>query len=130
MQARAEELARHDAAVLVISLAPPEALAAYQEHLGLPFPIASDDGLATYRAYGLERGTWWRVWHPRVLLRYLGLLLAGRRLQRPRAGEDVRQLGGDFLIDAQGIIRYAHASARPDDRPPVADVLRALGYAG
>jgi hypothetical protein len=64
------------------------------------------------------------VWgDPRVWLRYIRELLGGERLRRP--GIDTLQLGADFIVDPQRIITYARAQQR-DDRPPVAELLRAL----
>jgi hypothetical protein len=35
-------------------------------------------------------------------------------------------LGGDFIIDANGIIRLSHPSRDPIDRPPVSQLLAVL----
>lgn len=35
-------------------------------------------------------------------------------------------LDGDFVIDEQGIVRYAHRGLTPDDRPPFDEIRRAL----
>jgi peroxiredoxin len=35
-------------------------------------------------------------------------------------------LGGDFVIDDEGIVRYAHRGVTPDDRPPMAEIMDAL----
>ena len=39
---------------------------------------------------------------------------------------DSSQMGGDFIIDRQGIIRMAHRSYEPTDRPEVKEILQAL----
>ncbi len=126
MRDRWAELAARDARALVISFAPPKRLAGYRAHLALPFPIAADVDRRAYAAYGLGRGSTLDVWHPRTLLRYLRLLAGGMKLARPAEHEDLSQLGGDFIVDDVGLLRYAHRSRRPDDRPPVAALLRAL----
>jgi hypothetical protein len=51
------------------------------------------------------------------------LIRAGRRLRRPT--QDTRQLGGDFVVDRRGRLAYAYRSARPDDRPPVEELIDA-----
>ena len=35
-------------------------------------------------------------------------------------------LGGDFVIDGEGIVRYAHRGVTPDDRPPLSEIMEAL----
>ena len=126
MQERYEELQARGAQALVISFSPAERLEAFKAHLGLSFEIASDPTHQVYSAYGMLTGGAWDIWHPRTLLRYLVLVLKeGRRLSRP-SDEDLEQLGGDFIIDPQGRVRYAYRSQRPDDRPSVEALLSAL----
>jgi hypothetical protein len=40
---------------------------------------------------------------------------------------DLRQLGGDFVIDREGVVRYEYRSARPEDRPGLEELLEVLG---
>jgi len=55
------------------------------------------------------------------VLRYVQLMRAGRRWRGIQGNS--AQLGGDFLIDVQGIIRLAYRSHDPTDRPAVTDLL-------
>ncbi|HET8605464.1 MAG TPA: peroxiredoxin-like family protein [Gaiellaceae bacterium] len=93
--------------------------------LELPFPVLVDLDRTAYAAWGMTRASSLRIWgDPRVWLRYLNTVLHG---QRPtRFGADTLQLGGDFVVAADGTIAYARPQ-RTDDRPPVAELLRALG---
>jgi hypothetical protein len=65
-----------------------------------------------------------------VVLRYLGLIFRGARPRRPGEGEDVLQLGGDFVLDGAGRLVFAHRSAEPTDRPPIGQLLEAVERAG
>ncbi len=120
------EFEARGATALVLSFAQPHALDDYQQFLRLPFPIAADPQRTAYTRYGIGRGPSWRIWSPRVIWRYVTLVARGRKLQKPRENEDLSQLGADFLLDADGLIRYAHVSRSPADRPPVDTLLRAL----
>lgn len=40
------------------------------------------------------------------------------------SGENL--FSGDFVIDAGGIVRYAHRGKAPEDRPPLAKLLEAV----
>jgi hypothetical protein len=51
---------------------------------------------------------------------------AGRHPDPARQGEDVLQLGGDFILDREGRLAYAYRSADPTDRPAVEVLLRAV----
>jgi peroxiredoxin len=88
-----------------------------------PFPFLVDPERVAYHAYGLESSLW-RSWSP-ATLRYYATAKAQKRETFEKRG-DPHQLGGDFIIDAQGIIHMAHPSREPVDRPSVADILAIL----
>jgi hypothetical protein len=112
--------------VLVVSFAQPALLALYERAEALPFPIVSDPTLTAYQAFGLERATWRQLLRGGVLWRYSRLMLRGWMPQRGNKGEDVLQLGGDFVLDQRRRLVYAHRSSEPTDRPPVAELLQAI----
>lgn len=111
------------AAVLLIGFGAPEQARRWLEETGAPFPMLLDPNRGSYRAYGLVRSVW-RVFHPRVFLAYFRLMLLGRKL-RPVQG-DPYQLAGDFIVDKEQIVRYAHPSADPSDRPDIQALLSRL----
>ena len=113
-----------DAVVVLITFTRQRNLRGFRRRLGLRYPVLADETRAAYRAWGLERAPWWRVWSPRTARSYIRLIRGGRRLQRPT--EDTRQLGGDFVVDRGGRVSYVHRSARPDDRPPVDELVDAV----
>ncbi|MEZ4711047.1 MAG: peroxiredoxin-like family protein [Caldilineaceae bacterium] len=88
-----------------------------------PFPILLDPEQTAYTAYGLER-SFWRSWGPRTLLYYAKAILRGQKLLGNRG--DSEQLGGNFIVDANGIVRFAYASREPTDRPSIDTLMSAL----
>jgi peroxiredoxin len=112
-------------ALLVVQAAP-KLLAAHLQRRPLPFPAVADPSRAAYRAFGLERTSWARMLRPGVVFGYLRLIFRGWRPRLPSGAEDVLQLGGDFVLDAEGRLRYAHRSADPMDRPGVDVLLGAI----
>ncbi|MHB1422413.1 MAG: SelL-related redox protein [Gemmataceae bacterium] len=126
VRCRYEEIRQLDGEVLVVTFAQPAMLALYERDRALPFPMVADPSLTAYQAFGLERASWRAMFRGRVLWRYLRLMLRGWMPQRPNKSADVLQLGGDFVLDEQRRLVYAHRSAEPTDRPPVAELLRAL----
>ena len=95
---------------------------AYVEQTQLPWPLLIDSDHSVYEAYGLLRATWWSILGPASIWEYLKLIiLKGRRVQK--SGSDYRQLGGDILIDPDGIVRLHFLSKSPHDRPNIADML-------
>jgi hypothetical protein len=92
--------------------------------LEVPYPVLVDRERESYRAWGLRRSSVAGIWlDPRVWARYTSLILRGERMHRPTA--DTLQLGGDFVLDRDGIVVYARPQQR-DDRPPVGALLAAL----
>jgi peroxiredoxin len=112
--------------VLVVSQAQPEVLAAFLHKEPLDFPAAADPERAAYRAFGLERTSWAAFFRPQAVRRYLSHLVHGWLPQGLQRGEDVLQLGGDFILDGDGRLVYAHRSSEPTDRPPAEALLQIL----
>jgi AhpC/TSA antioxidant enzyme len=115
------------ASVVLITFTRQRNLRAFRRLLELSYPVLADETRSVYRAYGLGRGHWWRIWSWRTLRTYGRLLRAGHRLRRPT--EDTRQLGGDFVVDPGGRIAYSYRSRTPDDRPSVDELVTAVGTA-
>jgi alkyl hydroperoxide reductase subunit AhpC len=95
--------------------------AAYVAETQLEWPLLVDSERTLYKAYGMEHGTWWNLYGPASIRVYLKLMARGRRLRRP--GSDTQQLGGDVLIDPQGVVRLHHIGAGPADRPTITALL-------
>jgi peroxiredoxin len=127
LRRRQDEFREHGAELLAICFDAPERAARYVREQGLDVPLLLDPERRVYHAYGLEPGAFWRFLLPPVILGYLRLLSAGRRLQRPE--EDPLQLGGDFVVDPAGRLALVHPSKDPTDRPTVAELLAAVEHA-
>jgi hypothetical protein len=100
---------------------------AWLQETGAPFTLLLDPGRMAYRAYGLEYSLV-RSWGPRAIWAYAQLLLGGRRWRGIQG--DSGQLGGDFVIDAGGVLRFAYRSHDPADRPNVERLLEAFRRQG
>ena len=127
-----DELARSgridEVEVAVVTFGDADRLAAHRAHLGVPFAVLGDPARDTYRAYGLERASLRAIYRPATVRRYVELVRRGRRVRRPT--EDTRQLGGDFVVGPEGILRFAYRPVAPDDRPSAAAIVAALGDGG
>jgi len=107
--------------VVVVTFQAGPLVEAYVRETGLRWPILIDESLALYSAYGMQRGRWWDLWGPASWWAYAKLLLRGRRLRLPSG--DASQLGGDVLIDLNGVVRLHHVGNGPADRPSVSSLL-------
>lgn len=112
-----------DIQVKVISFAPPESVQSYLDQFGWKFEIFSDPNREVYKLFGLGRAKPWKIFHPRTVYKFVKLLIQGEKVQK--AKEDEFQMGGDFLIDAEGRLLYDFRSGTPDERPTVEELLTA-----
>jgi len=103
--------------VKVITFDDPELTGPYAESLLPDWPLLVDSDRSLYRRYGFERGSWSSIYGFASVLRYLWLIISGHRPGKP--GKDWRQLGGDVLVDPQGMVRMHYISKTPHDRPSV-----------
>lgn len=120
------EIQRLGGEVLVVSFTPPPRVAAYVEKYPQPFPVVSDPTLAAYKGFDLGRTSVAAMLRPGVLIRFVKLLFRGWWPTKPGKGDDILQLGGDFVLDKAGRLIYAHPSAEPMSRPTNAALLAAL----
>ena len=97
---------------------------AYAAATKLPWPILLDCKRELYASYGMKRGSWWDVYNPVSITNYLWMMLRGNKPGIP--GDDWRQMGGDVLIDPNGIVRLHHVSNNPHDRPSVDKILETV----
>jgi peroxiredoxin len=115
------------AAIVLIGLGAPERAAWFCQDKAIPFACLADPDKAAHAAYGLRTATLTQVLRAENALRYLRLNLSPETRQRPaKAGEDVLQLGGTFVVDTLGVVRYAHRNRHTGDNPPNDEVLEAI----
>ena len=101
---------------------------AYVKDTNLEWPLLIDSDRSLYRSYQMERANLWSIYTPSSVWHYVKLLFQGHRLRRP--GSDTLQLGGDVLIDPNGIVRYHYTSVSPHDRPSPESILAIVERGG
>jgi len=119
------EFDRRGVVISVVSFAEPPRLVRYQEHHRWPFTMLADPERRAYQAFALKRLSWFQVFSPAALKLYWKLLRGGMKPEHYE-GDDIYQSGGDFLIDRNGNILFAHRSQDPADRPSVLNLLQAI----
>jgi alkyl hydroperoxide reductase subunit AhpC len=121
---RQDEVATLNTRVFVISFGTLPAVQQWMSETCTTFTVLLDRERTVYNAYGLERSRL-RSLSPRTLWLYATRHLRGQQMHRSH-GDDTSQLGGDFIVDKNGILRLAYPSHDPVDRPPVDDLLKSL----
>ena len=119
-----DELAAHDAVVMVASFDPEERVVEFCRDHHLGFRCFADESRTVYRAYGLDRGSWRQTLTLKALAPYIRLLFSGRMV-RAAPDQDIRQRGGDFVVGRDGRLTLAHASDDPSDRPEIESIVAA-----
>ena len=109
--------------VTVISFGTPALAQNWIEQTRSSFQFLIDPEKKAYRAYGLESSLL-RSWSPKIWFAYTRLMLQGWKWRGIQG--DSRQLGGDFIVDQQGIIRMAYRSNDPTERPKIEEIIQVL----
>jgi peroxiredoxin len=118
-----DEFKRLNTEVLIIAFGALPLAQAWLEETCAPFRLLLDPERTVYQAYGLERSLW-RSWNLKTVRRYVQLMRNGRQWRGIQG--DSTQLGGDFIVDAGGMVRLAYRSHDPTDRPSAEQLLAIL----
>lgn len=81
-------------------------------------------GIDVHQAYGLDRSGLASLFNPKLYGNSLRAAAAGFT-QGPATG-DIAMLGGIFVVDRQGVIRYAYANEVAGDYPPIPEVIGSI----
>lgn len=121
LQQHEQELNSLDIQVVVVTFEQLGIAKNYRNEVGFPWPIVIDKNRELYNAYGMSRGSSWAIYGPQSWWGYIKLLLRGRKLHLPT--DDVHQMGGDVLINPDGVVVLQHVGKTPIDRPEVTDLM-------
>ncbi len=121
---RQSEFAELNARIFIISFGTLPAVQQWLKETCGNFTILLDRERTVYNAYGLERSKL-RSKSPRTILLYFTRWLQGQKFHDSH-GDDTSQLGGDFIIDSSGTLRFIYPSHDPADRPSVEKLLALL----
>ena len=83
----------------------------------------------SYKAEGMERGSWWSVAIQDLLMNPVESLKNVAKADLKAAAlpsSDPLQLGGVTIVDASGILRYRHLATKPTDIPSNRKIFDAL----
>lgn len=89
-----------------------------------PFPMLLDSQRKVYTAFGLHRSVS-KVWGVEEMVYYAESMAKNIPLPNPSqyVNDDPQQMGGDFIIDKDGVVQYMYCSKKSIDRPSVQDIL-------
>ncbi len=117
------EFQARGAEVAIVTIDAPAQVAALCQRYRCEFPCLSDPRAEAYRAFGLERGGVAQLVTPRIIWRAAVSALKGN--YGGPIGE-IFQMGGTFVIDREGVVRYRYRNRDAADNAPLAEVVAAL----
>src|SRR5262245_60634805 len=112
----------------IVAIAPSDAPAAvlFARRQHLPFTILPDPPRVAFRAFGLDEGSLWEVAGPEVLMHQALEALKGNIASINPFGPSIRQFGGTFIVDRQGVLRFSHLAKPIFNYPPIGEYLAVL----
>jgi len=110
--------------VVLVGSGTPAQGAVFRRELEVRFPVVCDQERVLFKKFGLREMTLIDVFSPRVLAKTVKVVFNGGYGHKFGQGSE-SQLGGAFLIDAGGTIRFAHRAADAADHPSTDDLLQA-----
>ncbi|KAL5008606.1 hypothetical protein ScPMuIL_014187 [Solemya velum] len=113
-----------EVSVIVITFGLREGATKWLSETGCECPMLIDQPRKIYRTFGLKRSLF-KVWSISSLVYYAEKMIEGVELPRPyeNVHDDLQQMGGDFIIDKDGIVRFMYPSKMAYDRPAL-DLLK------
>jgi peroxiredoxin len=116
--------------VVLVGLGTAERAQWFCQEKRIRFACLTDPTKAAHRAYGLGRASLRQLLGPQDYLRWAKLNLLRETRQGLVPKEDPTQMPGTFVIDTEGIVRFAHRNRHPADNPSNDAVLDAAGRLG
>ena len=99
--------------------------ALWLEKTRFEFPLLVDENRALYGTLGLRRSVV-KVWNIYTLIRHTEQQMSGTEFAPPFEGDDLHQVGGDFMVDSTGALALFHPGKTSYDRPSVDSLLDVL----
>jgi peroxiredoxin len=121
---RFSEITARGVTLIAVGNGTPRRAARFQAELELPFLVLGDREAVAYEAFGVGRAPLSDLLRPGLYRAGLRAL-AGGNLPRPPQG-DASQLPGAFLVDPDGIVRWAQRASHAGDTATVDAVLAAI----
>jgi len=121
-----QDIRSQGAELVIVGSGSPYFANAFREDFDLDCPVLVDPELRAYRAAGLRRGRL-EALSPKLAFNAVRALRSGARQTSVQG--DPWQLGGVFVIQPGGELRYSYVSREAGDHPPVQAILDSLADA-
>jgi len=109
--------------VVLVSSGSPAQAEAFRHDYEVPFPIVCDPDCVLFKKYGLRDMDPRDYRSPRMLVQVVKVLAQGYGYKSGQGSSS--QLGGVFIIDTGGKVRFAHIAANAADHPSPQEIIQA-----
>ena len=109
--------------VVLISSGSPEQAESFRHDFEVPFPIVCDPECVLFKEYRLRDMDWRDYYSPSMLLKVVNVMFEGYGYKSGEGSSS--QLGGVFLVDTGGKVRFAHIAANAADHPSPREIIQA-----
>jgi alkyl hydroperoxide reductase subunit AhpC len=109
--------------VVLVSSGSPEQAESFRHDFEVPFPIVCDPECVLFKKYGLRDMNWRDYCSPLMLLKVVRVMSEGYGYKSGEGSSS--QLGGVFLVDTGGRVRFAHIAANAADHPSPREIIQA-----
>ena len=109
--------------VVLVSSGSPAQAEVFRHDYEVPFPIVSDSDCVLFKKYGLRDMDPRDYFSPLMLVKVVKVLAEGYGHKSGQGSSS--QLGGVFIIDTGGKVRFAHIAANAADHPSPQEIIQA-----
>jgi len=109
--------------VVLIGSGSPAQAESFRHDYEVPFPIVSDPDCVLFKKYGLRDMETRDYFSPIMLVKVVKVLAEGYGHKSGQGSNS--QLGGVFIIDTGGKVRFAHIAANAADHPSPQEIIQA-----
>ena len=117
------ELSTAGLQVIGVAMGQPKHADRYCGNLAPSMQCFTDETTHPYETYGLQQGKLGELMSPAVVASSVRALARGS--SQGKIIGDAKMLPGTFIVDQQGIIRYAYYSKHAGDHPDTAELIAA-----
>jgi len=126
LRADRERFEERTTTVVLIGQGSPEEGARFCDGKEVLFECVLDTEGWVYSDYGLGRGSLRQVFGPASIAPFLRANLHAETRQRGLKGGSMMQMPGTFVVDSQGVVRFAHRNRTISDSPRNEHILQVL----
>lgn len=123
MELHKEEIEAAGLRVVAVGLGKPKHARHFGDRLAPSVACVTTDEPVLHQSFGIGRGGSLRMVSPDATLAGVRAVMRGH--VQGKATGDVKQLPGTFIVDANGIVRFAHYSKYAGDHPDLQLLLKA-----